>query len=92
MTGRDDFYYTVRYSDGESTGEHTLLIRPESDRVDEVISGLTPDTTYTITVTVHNGVSNQDRDNEHLRRCQLKTSTSEGSESQAVIVTCSISS
>lgn len=80
LTGRSDFYYTITYSDGETVGEHSL--RNGLDAVEEIISGLTPATRYTFTVTVHNGVSSQDSSNEHLRRCELTTTTEEGSESQ----------
>lgn len=83
VTGRDDFYYTISYGNGEMTGEHTL--RSDLKDVKEVLSGLTPATTYTFTVTVHNGVSQQDN-NEHLRRCQLTTATAEGSELKPIII------
>lgn len=79
VTGRNDFYYVISYDNGDSKGEHTLQGSSDLDRVVEVISGLTPATTYTVTVTVRNGVSEQDGGNEHLRRCQLRTTTEEGS-------------
>lgn len=78
LTGRNDFYYVLSYDNGESKGEHILQSGNDLDRVVEVISGLKPATTYTVTVTVHNGVSEQDSNNEHLRRCQLMTTTKEG--------------
>ena len=80
LTGRSDFYYTIAYSDGETMGEHSL--KSDLNTVEEVISGLTPATVYTFTVTVHNGVSSQDSLNEHLRRCELTTTTIEGCESR----------
>lgn len=76
-TGRSDFYYVVQYSDGDTAGQHTLV--DEMYRAEEVISGLVPDTAYTFTVTVHNGVTDQDVGNEHLRRCELTATTREGS-------------
>lgn len=79
LTGRGDFYYTIAYSDGETVGEHSL--KSDLNTVEDVISGLTPATMYTFTVTVHNGVSSQDSLNEHLRRCELKTTTNEGRKS-----------
>ena len=44
------------------------------------IDGLKPATDYIITVTVENGVSDQDSQNEYLRRCELRLTTQEGSE------------
>ena len=73
LTGRSDFYYTIAYSNGETMGEHSL--KSDLNTVEEVISGLTP-------ATVHNGVSSQDSLNEHLRRCELTTTTKEGHESR----------
>lgn len=76
-TGRNDFYYQIKYSDGETTAYHSLVNR--TDTVQTMVSGLTPDTCYTFTVTVHNGVSRLDERNEYLRRCELTTTTREGS-------------
>ena len=76
-TGRDDFYYQIEYSDGQNTGQHSLENKLEY--IQEVISGLKPDTSYEFTVTVNNGVSDQDTRNENLRRCELTTRTMEGS-------------
>ena len=71
-----DFYYEIQYSDRETTSQYNLVNK--TDNVQEVIAGLTPDTTYTFTVTVHNGVSDRDERREHLRRCELITTTNEG--------------
>ncbi len=46
------------------------------------ISGLRPNTPYTVVVTSHNGVSDQDFENEALRRVSIHTKTSEGGECQ----------
>ena len=77
-TGRDDFYYTVEYSDGKSVG--SVPVVSQERVVQYSITGLRPATDYTITVTVENGVSDQDAQNEYLRRCDLKLTTQEGSE------------
>ena len=77
-TGRDDFYYVVEYSDGESVG--SVPVVSEERVVQYSIGGLRPATDYTFTVTVENGVSDQDAQNEYLRRCELKLTTQEGSE------------
>lgn len=58
-------------------GEHYL--ESKKDYVQEVISGLKSDTSYEFTVTVNNGVSDQDDGNEKLRSCELETRTMEGS-------------
>ena len=67
--GRNDFYYQIRYSDGESTGQHSF--QSSLDYIQEVVSGLRPDSSYRITVTVNNGVSDQDTRDDRLRSCEL---------------------
>ena len=76
-TGRTDFYYRIEYSDGETTGQHSIESR--LDYIQETVTGLKPDTTYRFTVTVNNGVSDRDTRNENLRSCELTTKTMEGS-------------
>jgi hypothetical protein len=77
ITGRNDFYYIIEYSDGETTGKHTITNQMEY--VEEVLSNLKPDTMYTFTVTVENGVSDQDTRGKDLRSCKLTATTMEGS-------------
>ena len=77
-TGRNDFYYNVEYSDGDSVESNLLF--SQNTVVLYSIDGLKPGTDYTITVTVENGVSDQDLQNEHLRRCELRLTTLEDSE------------
>lgn len=77
-TGRNDFYYEIEYSDGDTTGKHT--ISNQMEYVAEVLSNLRPDTMYTFTVTVENGVSDQDTGGKRLRSCILTATTMEGSE------------
>ena len=62
---------------GSIPTQHSLENKLEY--IQEVISGLKPDTSYEFTVTVNNGVSDQDTRNENLRRCELTTRTMEGS-------------
>ena len=76
VTGRDDYYYILQYTDGESIGSNQVIDR--SQVVSQLITGLEPVTRYTITVTVVNGVSNQDMENEFKRRCELMVTTTEG--------------
>ena len=75
VTGRSDFYYILEYSDGEN--EESNQVINQDQVVSQLISGLRPATEYTITVTVVNGVSDQDPGNEIVRNCQLKTTTLE---------------
>ena len=78
--GRNDFYYQIQYSDAtdrETTGEHSL--ESKMDYIQEVITGLKPDTSYKFTVTVNNGVSDQDYRHDRLRSCELVGKTMEGS-------------
>ena len=74
--GRDDYYYIFQYTDGESFGSNQVINR--SQVVSQLIAGLKPITEYTITVTVVNGVSDQDMENEFKRRCELIVTTTEG--------------
>ena len=82
-TGRDDYYYQIEYGDGETTGMHVVV--DKLDYVQEVVSNLKPDTSYMFTVTVNNGVSDQDSGREYLRRCELTTTTMEGSKNDVYL-------
>ena len=42
------------------------------------VMGLLPVTMYSVWVTTHNGVSDQDPQNDHLRRCEASAETTEG--------------
>ena len=76
FTGRDDFYYVLQYTDGESVGSNQVI--NQSQVVSQLITGLKPVTDYTIILTVVNGVSDQDMENEFRRRCVLAVTTPEG--------------
>ena len=43
----------------------------QMEYVEEVLSNLKPDTTYTFTITIENGVSDQDTRGKDLRSCKL---------------------
>ena len=51
----------------------------QMEYVEEVLSNLKPDTTYTFTITVENGVSDQDTRGKDLQSCKFTTTTMEGS-------------
>ncbi len=78
VTGRDDFYYSIEYSD-PNTGSFILS---NGNYVNSALSytvpNLCPYTPYTIRVTTHNGVSDQDTENEALRIAYLFIKTREG--------------
>ena len=76
ITGRDDFYYVLEYSDGKSVESNQVI--NQSKVVSQLITGLKPAIEYTITVTVVNGVSDQDQGNDFKRTCGLTTTTVEG--------------
>ena len=90
---RNDFYYIVEYSDPDNYGNFLLADRLNTRyfnsaptvtyRVPTISSGLSlrPYTNYTIRVTVHNGVSDQDVENEPLRRIDIFVTTKEGGKS-----------
>ncbi len=80
VTGRDDFYYSIEYSDPDNTGSFILSNENyvnSSSALSYTVPNLRPNTPYTIRVTTHNGVSDQDTENETLRRVDLPTRTRE---------------
>ena len=77
--GRDDFYYIVEYIDEEGIGSSPVRVVTQERVVGYSFGGLKPATEYTITVTVENGVSDQDPRSTHHRRCRLnRLTTQEG--------------
>ena len=79
ITGRDDYYYDIFYSDPQIPGnfkKHNLnpFIK-DYPLVTYSVSGLRPLTGYTIRVVAHNGVSNQDPEGEEERRCEVSETT-----------------
>ena len=79
LTGRPDYYYNVYYSDPDLPGSfilHNLNPLVKSfPLVSYSVSGLRPMTSYTVRVSVLNGVSGQDPDGEEDRRCEVTTTT-----------------
>ena len=77
ITGRDDFYYRVEYSDPDNVGIFLTSIanlRRTGFTVSHTITGLRPATEYVIRVSVHNGVSDQDPDvNSRLQEIKVTT-------------------
>ena len=82
VTGRPDFYYTLQYSDPDNFGEfvppNPIKIVNSALSVSRTVTGLQPYTTYTIRVTSHNGVSDQDTENAALRIVTIQVRTLEG--------------
>ena len=79
-TGRTDFYYNIYYSSPEDEGKFTQHNRHRYFMslytVSYTLTGLDPFTSYTIRVTVHNGVSDQDAAGKVNRQCEVTTTTS----------------
>ena len=69
--GRDDCYYLIKVNDGPPIRYTPTTIHFSSYTLDR----LQPDTTYTITVSVHNGVSEQDADGAKSRECSVAVNT-----------------
>ena len=79
VTGRDDFYYSIEYSD-PNTGSFIFSngnYVNSALTVSYTVPNLHPNTPYTIRVTAHNEVSVQDTENEALRRVDLPIRTLE---------------
>ena len=72
ITGRDDFYYNIFYSEDNQTftQHNTRRYAKRSLLVDYSLSGLRPLTSYTIRVTAENGVSDQEERGE-TRSCEV---------------------
>ena len=73
ITGRDDFYYTIHYSEDNKTfTQHNInpLVKTGT-QVEYTLSGLKTLTWLTIRVEVHNGVSDQDQGGVEERRCEV---------------------
>ena len=75
--GRTDCYYQIKINDG-SPKRHSPGFRPNTQET-YTIDNLQPDTTYSITVSIHNGVSDQDSDNARFRECTIVVKTIQGS-------------
>ena len=76
--GRTDCYYQIKINNG-SPKQYSPGFRPNTQET-YAIDNLQPDTTYSIIVSIHNGVSDQDSDNARFRECTIVTKTLQGSE------------
>ena len=75
ITGRDNYHYYIYYSNPDIPENFTRHNRnpfiKDSSVVQYSVSGLRPLINYTIRMTVHNGVSDQDPEGEQRRRCEV---------------------
>ena len=74
--GRTDCYYQIRITDGPVILHNIFTLNTQ---VTYTVNNLQPDTTYSITVSIHNGVSDQDAGNAKLRECSFVVTTIQGS-------------
>ena len=76
ITGRDDYFYNVHYSSNGTFVQHNRspLIK-SGNFMEYTLSGLRVLTDFTIRVSVHNGVSDQDPSGEDQRRCEVNGTT-----------------
>jgi len=89
-TGRSDYYYIVEYSDPNNMSKY---VQHNQERVTETtmynVTGLQPVTTYIIRISVHNGVSGNDSQNDDDRRQLIIDTTLDGSKHMhGVIIQC----
>ena len=82
ITGRDDYFYNIHYSSNGTFVRHNRspLIK-SSNFVEYTLSGLRVLTDFTVRVSVHNGVSDQDPSGEEQRRCEVNGTTGDISKS-----------
>ena len=69
--GRDDCYYLIKVNDGPPIRYTSITINLSSYTLDS----LQPDTRYRVTVSIHNGVSEQDVDGAKSRECSVVVNT-----------------
>ena len=75
--GRSDCYYQIKINN-DSPKRHSSVFRPNTQET-FTVENLQPATTYAITVSIHNGVSDQDPDNAENRKCVIVATTIQGS-------------
>ena len=75
--GRSDCYYQIKINN-DSPKQHSPVFRPNNQET-FTVEDLQPDTTYSIKVSIHNGVSGQDPDNAESRECVIVATTLQGS-------------
>ena len=73
--GRNDCYYLIKVNNGPPIQYIPTTVHFSAYTVED----LQPDTTYIITISVHNGVSEQDAKNAKLRECSIVVKTIKGS-------------
>ena len=75
ITGREDYYYNIQYSNPDNPGSfiqhNSNPLITTSPVVRYSVSGLQPQTRYTIELSVLNGVSDQDSAREEERRSEV---------------------
>ena len=75
--GRSDCYYQLKIN-SSSPEDYSPVFRPNAQEM-FTVDDLESDMTYSITVGVHNGVSDQDSENARNRECMIVAKTVQGS-------------
>ena len=75
--GRRDCYYQIKIDNG-SPEDYSPVFHPNAQET-FTVENLEPYTTYSIAVSVHNGVSDQDSENARNRECVIVAKTMQGS-------------
>lgn len=81
--GRPDYFYNVEYSDPNDPSRYIqhnrkAITNTNTNSNTYRVTGLRPNTTYVIRVSVHNGVSGNDSANDDDRREEVVANTEEG--------------
>ena len=78
--GRTDCFYQIRLNNGPAERYDPTNFNFNA-QTGKVVSNLQQDTTYSITISVHNGVSDhdQDTDDAKFRECSIVATTTQGS-------------
>ena len=81
ITGRSDYYYNIEYNDPLNISiykQHNQERISGTNTTMYSVTGLQPITPYIIRISVHNGVSGNDSQNDDERRQQVSDTTLEG--------------
>lgn len=86
VIGKSDFRYNYQifYPDGVISRPIRLHFSASSEKITFTINGLQPLTAYMIRITTHDEVTDQDVENQALRRAEVQVKTKEDGKIQKI--------